>query len=87
MKYRPTADFYFLKLQPLSATIGTKIKSYGGWTAQPTPPETWKLNSPAGRNLIAFEVRRRDDRGRRLYTRSAFHLLLTTGHPQTADRG
>ncbi len=60
MKYRPTSDFYFLRLDPLGATIGTKIKNYSAWTRATDSAQNLETAFARGRNLITFEVRRRD---------------------------
>jgi hypothetical protein len=59
MKYRPTSDFYFVKIDPLPATIGTKIKNYSAWTRATDSAQNLETAFARWRNLITFEVRRK----------------------------
>ena len=59
MKHRPTADLHFLKIEPLAASIGTKIRSYSAWTRATDSAGNLETTFTRGRNLSTFEVKKK----------------------------
>jgi hypothetical protein len=59
MTHRPAADLYFLKLKPLAATVGTKIKNYTAWTRATDSVGNMESTFTRVRNLSTFHIKKK----------------------------
>jgi hypothetical protein len=57
--HRPATDLYFLKLKPLAATIGTKIKNYTAWTRATDSMANMESTFTRVRNLSTLQVKKK----------------------------
>jgi hypothetical protein len=55
---KPLADLYLRAVDPLTPSIGTKVKNYRAWTRAQDGAGNMETSFTAGRNLSTFEVKR-----------------------------
>jgi len=59
MKYRPAGDLYFLSIDTLAPSVGTKIKRYSAWTRATDSAGNLETTLTRGRNVSTFEVKKK----------------------------